>query len=248
MGDWRHRLMFAVCALAATALALAPPIPQDPAYHGFADQRTLFGIPNFWNVATNLPFLAVAAVGGIRLPRFAHPVPGHAYALLCAGVLLVTFGSSYYHWAPHNATLAWDRLPMTLAFMSLMSLLISERISPRTGQLLLWPLLVAGAGSVAWWRWTETMGAGDLRPYALVQFLPLLLIPLMLWLFPQRFICAHRLWVALGLYALAKLAEHFDRAVFDATGWMGGHGIKHLLAALAIWFVVQAVSPAPRTA
>lgn len=243
MNDWRNALLATVSLLAVTVMWFVPPIPQDALYHGFADQRALLGVPNFWNVASNLPFLLAAWLGFARLRTLSRPVPGRAYTVLCLGVLLVTFGSAWYHYSPGNASLVWDRLPMTIAFMALMSLMISDRISPRGGLLALWPLLLLGAGSVAWWAWTEQAGAGDLRPYVLVQFLPLLLIPLMLWLYPPRFTCAHRLIAALGMYVLAKLAEMFDAAIYDVLGWISGHSIKHLLAALGAWFILRAVRP-----
>lgn len=243
MADRRLWLLVAVGLAAVAAMFFVAPLPQDPAYHEFADQRRMLGMPNFWNVASNLPFLLVAAIGFFRLPGFERPVPGHAFAVLCAGVMLVTFGSAWYHWMPSNASLAWDRLPMTIAFMALLSLVISDRLSERAGWLALVPLLLVGAGSVFYWQWTEAGGGGDLRAYALVQFLPMLLIPLMLWLYPSRFICAHRLWAALGLYLLAKLTEYFDTAIFDSLGWLSGHSIKHLLAAVSVWFVVRAIRP-----
>ena len=31
-------------------MLLLPPMTQDESYHQFADQRTILGIPNFWNV------------------------------------------------------------------------------------------------------------------------------------------------------------------------------------------------------
>jgi len=42
--------LFVLAGLTAASLAglaLVPKIPQDQAYHSFADQRTLLGIPNF---------------------------------------------------------------------------------------------------------------------------------------------------------------------------------------------------------
>ena len=100
--------------------------------------------------------------------------------------------------------------------------MIADRISWVAGRALLWPLVVAGIASIAWWVRTEAAGAGDLRPYALVQFLPMLLMPLMLLLWRGEGLSARPLWMAFGAYALAKLAEHFDAAIFAATG-MGGH-------------------------
>ncbi|MGH7060975.1 MAG: hypothetical protein ACREFH_11345, partial [Stellaceae bacterium] len=92
-------------AASLAGLLLLPAIPQDPAYHLFADARSLFGIPNFWNVVSNLPFIAVGAVG---LARFrGNP----AEIVLFSGFLLTGIGSSYYHWDPNDGTLFWDRLP-----------------------------------------------------------------------------------------------------------------------------------------
>ena len=237
-----------VTAVAAGAMLLVHPIAQDPAYHRFADGRALFGVPNFWNVASNLPFLFVGAVGLALSGRIASPALATHYRVLCAAIALVALGSGWYHLSPSNATLVWDRLPMTAAFMALLAAVISDRVSWALGRALLAPLVVAGIASIAWWVRTESAGAGDLRPYALVQFLPLLLIPLMLLASRGEGLAARPLWLALGAYVLAKLAEHFDALVLSATHLTGGHALKHLLAALAAWWIVRAFQGAPARA
>jgi hypothetical protein len=227
---------------------LLDPVPQDPAYHDFADDRPLLGIPNFWNVSTNLPFLLVGAAGLATARRLAAPELGLHYRVLCAAIALVAIGSAGYHLEPSTRSLVWDRLPMTVAFMALTAAVVADRISWLAGRALLWPLVVAGLVSIAWWVRTEAAGAGDLRPYALVQFLPMLLIPLMLVLWQGEGLSPRRLWMALAAYALAKLAEHFDAAILAATGQVGGHALKHLLAALAAWWIVRAFQGAPARA
>ena len=92
-----------LAAASLAALLLLPPILQDQSYHRFADERTLFGIPNFWNVVSNLPFIAVGAVGLRQFYR------DPATLALFLGIFLTGFGSSYYHWNPNNDTLFWDR-------------------------------------------------------------------------------------------------------------------------------------------
>jgi hypothetical protein len=229
-----------VTVAAITAAFWLEPIPQNPAYHVFADQRALLRIPNFWNVATNLPFLLVGLLGlrwRLRVQSAALRVP---YVVFCIGVLLVGFGSVYYHLAPSTPTLVWDRLPMAVAFMALLSAVIKDRVSERLGRALLWPLIVAGAASIAHWQWSELEGRGDLRPYAVVQFLPMLQIPLMLLLFRGGGLRDSWLWAALGAYVFAKVAEFFDAAINAATGFLSGHSLKHLLAALAVWCVTRA--------
>jgi hypothetical protein len=171
-----RRLFLAVAALAvlcAASLAILlflPPVFQDPNYHNFADRQTLLGIPNFWNVASNAAFLAAAAFG-IRALRsksaFTESWERHAFCVLLAGTVMVAFGSAYYHLRPNSTTLFWDRLPMTLVFMSLFAATIGERIDLRIGRLSLLPLLALSVTSVAYWRVT-----GDLRLYGIVQFYP----------------------------------------------------------------------------
>lgn len=242
-------LLLVFAALAAVAVALSlDPIPQDPAYHRFADGRALFGIPNFWNVATNLPFLAAGALGLLQQGRLASPTLATHYRALCGAVALVALGSAWYHLAPDNARLVWDRLPMTVAFMALFAAVIADRISWLAGRALLGPLVVAGIASIAWWIRGEASGHGDLRAYGVVQFLPMLLVPLILLLWRGEGISAKRLWMAVGAYAAAKLLERFDAAVFAAGGLLSGHSLKHLAAALAAWWVVRAFQRSPASA
>lgn len=240
--------MLGVLSLAAVvALFFVEPIAQAPNYHRFADARPLFGLANFWNVVSNLPFLAVGGLGLYRCRRLAQPASGEAYRVMCWSVLLVGFGSAYYHADPTNATLLWDRLPMTVAFMALFSLLLGERVfpSPSQNRYRLWLLVAAGVASAFYWSWTESLGRGDLRPYLLVQFLPILLLPFILLMFPARYLSNRLLLAAIAWYFAAKLLEHFDSRIFEILGVMGGHALKHVAAAAAAWCIVYAV-PARR--
>src|SRR5258708_1963065 len=103
--------------------------PQDSRYHNFADQRHLLGIPNFWNVISNAPFLVVGVLGLWALlfgrPTGILPELKAGYVAFFLGTALVAFGSSYYHLRPDNETLFWDRLPMTIAFMSFFAVVIA---------------------------------------------------------------------------------------------------------------------------
>ena len=218
-----------------------PPIPQDPAYHEFADGRTFFGIPNFWNLISNLSFVLVGLFGLSRWSRLRPGVWRMAYTVFCIGAVLIGFGSAYYHFAPSARGLVWDRLPMTVAFMAFFSLVVHDRISEKLGRVIFWPLIFAGLSSVGYWYWTECQGQGDLRLYALVQFLPLLLIPFILLLWNGNGLAAAWIWATLGTYSLAKAVEHFDESILVATGVVSGHSIKHVLAALAMLWIVLAV-------
>jgi hypothetical protein len=215
-----------------------PPIPQDPGYHHFADVRTLLGIPNFWNVISNSLFMLVGLLGLIRRRRQEIENPGTAYRVFCCGVFLVGIGSGYYHYAPSPESLVWDRLPITVSFMALFSMVVKDRISEKFGDLILWPLIIAGVASVGYWYWTELSGRGDLRPYVVIQFLPMILIPLMLIMYTGKAMKTSWLWATLGVYALAKLAEHFDFFIYGSMQVLSGHSLKHVLGAFAVFCVI----------
>lgn len=232
--------ILAVAAAAIGVMFWIDPIPQDPGYHAFADGRNLAGIANAWNVLTNLPFLAVGGYGFLTIRRLDSPQLRSFYVVLAAGLSLVAPGSAWYHLEPSNRTLVWDRLPMTVAFMALFTAVLADRFSWVIGRALLWPSVVAGIASIAWWIRTETQGAGDLRFYAIVQFLPMILIPLMLLLRPVQWLSAKWLWAGLAGYLAAKLAEYFDAAIYSGLGFVSGHSLKHLLAALACLWVIRA--------
>ena len=238
-----------LCVLCVLIVFAVRPIAQDPAYHNFADQRTMLGIPNALNVLSNVPFLIVGVWGLAFLarnraagasPSFLTPAERGPYWILFLGVGLTALGSAYYHWRPDNATLFWDRLPMTIAFMALLSSVIAERISLVAGRRFLLPLLTVGVLSTLYWRVGEQHGVGDLRPYALVQFGTLLLIPVMIWLFPARYTGTGYLFGVLGWYALAKVFETFDHQIFDAIG-ISGHTLKHLASAVGAWWILRMI-------
>jgi hypothetical protein len=221
-------ILIGLATVSLAGLLLLPPIPQDQSYHHFADRHTLLGVPNFWNFISNLPFILIGAVG---LWQF-HRDP--ATTVIFLGIFLTGFGSAYYHWNPNDGTLIWDRLPITLGFMAILASIVGERVSERAGAILLWPLLATGIFSLLLWRWTD-----DLRLYAWVQFFPLLALPLLLLLFPPKYTCSYYWLIAAGFYALAKLLEHFDGAVYSAASMVSGHTLKHLAAATACYVILR---------
>jgi hypothetical protein len=236
---------FIVTAIVILAAALAPRVPQPQSYHQFADQRGWLGIPNFGDVASNLPFAAVGIwglwfVGSERGGRqFLDKRERWPYALGFFGLFLTAFGSSSYHLAPDNARLVWDRLPMTLVFMALVAAIIVERINLNAGLWLLPVLSAIGAASVWQWYASELRDEGDLRMYAAVQVYALVILLVALLLPPRYTRGTDLLWVV-GFYALAKILETWDRQVFALT-WrsVSGHTLKHLAAAMAGYWVLR---------
>lgn len=226
-----------VAAAAAVALAWHGPIAQDPAYHAFADQRPWLGIANAADVLSNLAFAAaaLAAIPVLRRARWADPAdrwPWYAYA---ATLLLTAIGSAYYHLAPTDERLFWDRLPLALTLAALAAAMLGERLPPARGRWLLAGLLPAAALATAWWRWS-----GDLRPYAFAQFLPLVLVGWLALATPSRYGRARDPLVAAGFYVVAKLGEHLDAQILAAMGGViSGHTLKHLAAAVGGWWLVR---------
>ncbi|HEU0104886.1 MAG TPA: alkaline phytoceramidase [Vicinamibacteria bacterium] len=241
-GSDRARYVWILVALGCAAFALwsRPAIPQNPAYHLMADQRPALGVSNGLNVVSNVPFALVGGLGLVATlrrrddgsPVFEEPWLRWPYALLFLGTAVTALGSSYYHLAPDNARLVWDRLPMTLVCMGLVTAVLAECVDVRLARQLFLPLVVAAAGSVGYWRWTELHGVGDLRPYALAQYGSLLAIVLLLALYPGRFREARYLAAGLCAYGVAKILELADAPVYAASGHIvSGHTLKHLVAA-----------------
>ncbi|KAH0874911.1 hypothetical protein HID58_072273, partial [Brassica napus] len=218
-------------------MIVTPTIPQSQAYHDFADQRTFFGIPNALNVISNFPFLIIGLIGLVLCfypdDYFRFSLRGEKLGWTCffVGVAAVAFGSSYYHLHPDDARLVWDRLPMTIAFTSIMAIFVIERIDEHKGTYSIVPLLLVGLGVIC--RFFD-----DLRPYALVQFVPCIVIPLMAILLPPMYThSTYWLWAA-GFYLLAKVEEAADKPIYSWTHHIiSGHSIKHVCAAMVPVFL-----------
>lgn len=222
------------------------PIPQPLSYHDFADTRVFLGIPRAGDVLTNLASVIVGAWALWFLARpnrsnrtFIDVRERRLFQWLFVGVFLTGWGSGWYHLAPDNYSLVWDRIPMAIGFMSIVAVMIAERVKPSLGVALLVPLVAIGVGSVLWWIWTEHAGHGDVRPYVFVQFYPVITIALMLLLLPTPYSRGNDYWALFAFYAAAKFAELLDHQIFALThGVASGHNLKHLFAAAgAAWIL-----------
>jgi len=238
-------VLWGVAIVAIVGVAMLPPIAQPEAYHSFADTRTLLGVPNFWNVMSNVPFLIVGLLGVAEVIRGRYqgglPSLRWRYGLFFVGIATVCFGSGYYHWTPSNQTLAWDRLPMAFAFMVFVSIVLAEHVNERVAKLVLLPLIAIGVFSVWYWDYTEELGRGDLRLYGLVQFLSLAVVAMIFWMFPSRLSGIGYLWAMFGGYALAKVLEELDGVIYAAGNVMSGHALKHMAAAAGMYCFLLAL-------
>ena len=235
-------LLLLSSVIMALVIMLVPLVSQDPAYHNFADQRYISGIPHFWNVVTNIPFLVLGITGFFKIQnqelRGVLPDLFKAYLTFFLGLVLTGLGSGYYHLDPSNSTLVGDRMAITISFMSFFVLIFGESISTKTASRLLLPLLFLGLSSVVYWNITEKLGTGDLRFYALVQFLPMLLIPLMLLFYGSCL--SGRRWILaiLLVYGAAKITEMYDHQIYELIGF-SGHSLKHLIAAFGAFLFLK---------
>jgi len=240
----RGIVLAALTVVVAIVALLLSPFAQPRSYHNFADHCGFLGIPNFADVVSNVPFAIVGVCGLIFLAsagassRFVHLQERWPYVIAFFGMALTFFGSSYYHLHPGNATLVWDRLPMTIVFMSIVSAVISERISPRAGLWLLPVLLLIGIASVVQWYASELRGAGDLRFYAAVQGYSALVLLISL-AFPSPYSRGSDFAVVVGFYALAKALELLDKPIFALGHIVSGHTLKHLAAAAAGYWILR---------
>lgn len=231
----RAWFVIAFTALSAAAAFLLPAIPQPAAYHDFADHRIMLGVANFLDVASNIGFLLAGVAGLVivarRRTQFIVAAERLPYAIFFAGLLLTAAGSAYYHLVPDNERLFWDRLPMTIAFMSLVAAQIVDRINIRAGLALLLPMLVVGMASVLYWRATERAGAGNVVPYGVLQAYSVVILLMLAWLHPSRYTRGSDIYWVFAAYVAAKVVEFFDVEILAIGNLVSGHTLKHLVAA-----------------
>jgi len=244
-----YRRNIGVLALAAVLpLILAwmvAPFGQDPAYHRFADQRVLLGIPHFGDVVSNIGLLIVGALGlafvagGRGRAILTEPSERLPYQVFFTGIALIALGSAYYHADPTHQTLFWDRLAMTIAYLALLALFIADRVHGPVGVRVMLPLLVGlGVGALIYWRLGEAAGDGDLRFYFLSQIYPALMIPLICLLFPGRHTSGRYVLYLFVCYAFVVGSERLDHEIYAlSAGVVSGHSLKHLFAALAAYMI-----------
>jgi phosphoglycolate phosphatase-like HAD superfamily hydrolase len=220
-----------------------PPIRQSQAYLDFADQRGFLGIPHFFDVVSNILFCLCGLFGMMSVSgakqAFKTRLEKWPYFLFFLMVFFTGVGSSYFHWSVNIDRLFWDRLPISLAFMALLSAVIGDRARPKVGVFLLIPLLMIGAMSVLTWFLSEPTGQGDLRFYVLVQYGSMIVLLLLLKFFPSHYTGDEGLWTALGCYCIAKLSEVLDRQIFECGHVLSGHTLKHIFSGVGTFFILN---------
>jgi hypothetical protein len=226
----RLAFLIIIAALLCIITFLVPPFPQPVSYHNFADKRGLFGIPNVYDVFSNIPLFIIGIYGIIFLLRYHLNQTSREEKILWvfffAATVLSAIFSIYYHLEPNDLRLALDRIGLSLLFISFFLLMLIECLGKKIGLLLAPFLFLLGIGSVLYW-----IGSQDLRFYGLVQYGSLiLLLPLFLF-FPSTLPGKGFLFFALGLYTLGKICELWDEPIYQMLEkTLSGHTLKHLLS------------------
>lgn len=230
----KNSLLLGITLIGMSTLFFIKPIAQNPNYHLFADQRTILSVEHFWNVLSNIPFFVFGLLGMFfiikKYKSINFPINNFVFY---TGIFLTAVGSMYYHHHPCSETLVWDRLPMTISFMAFFSIIIGDCICIATGKRVLLPLILLGIISIIYWQMTKSKGCEDLRFYALIQFLPIILISVILVLYKSSNQFAKTYWVILGVYIFAKVFEASDEFIFIHFRFISGHSLKHLAASIA---------------
>lgn len=227
--EWHKRVALICAAAFLTTIGVFLPREGDPNYHCFADTRW----QNALNVWSNVGFLAAGVWGLWQLRRKNLPwieaVPWWVFFL---GNIATFAGSAWYHMAPDDFRLVFDRLPMTVAFTGLLAVLLNERVKPRLGTQLLLLLIAIGAFTVLFWYCT-----GNLAPYSALQAFAALGMLFMLIFFKPSYSGDRYLYWAVAWYAVAKVLESQDRTIY-AIG-VSGHTLKHLAASVSSLMLVR---------
>ena len=156
----------------------------------------------------------------------------------------MTRSATNRNWSPDDASLAWDRLPMTVGFIGLLVAQLSELKGRRIEVPLLVGGLLLGAYRVLHWRLFD-----DLRLYMAVQLTPLLAVVYIAAAWRSPSLPPRYLASALVMYLLAKVAEHLDDSIFAWTAQtVSGHTAKHLLAAGALYALYRMKTRGPAAA
>ncbi|KAH7572453.1 hypothetical protein JRO89_XS04G0258700 [Xanthoceras sorbifolium] len=210
-----------------------PKIPLSPHHHLFADMRNFFGVPNTLNVITIFPFLIVGVMGFVICLQgsffnisFRGEVWG--WALFYAGIAAVAFGSAYYHLKPDDDRVMWDTLPTMIAFSSLFSCFLVERVGMRIGLSCLIALV-----SVAFLSMNYARTFNDFRLCMTFQLIPCIVIPGLTLLFTPKYTHSRYWLYAAGVHLVAKFEAVADRKIYRANHYIiSGHSLEHLCSVM----------------
>ncbi|MEM5317558.1 hypothetical protein [Paraburkholderia sp. JHI869] len=231
-----------VLFLLGAAFQLVWPLAQPLSYHHFADERSLGSLPNASDVLSNLSILAagILNLGWVRRHSRCPPAQFPGMFVAALGLVLTAFGSAWYHAAPSDATLVWDRFPMTIVFAGILAMLWTSATAQRVGWAQMLIMVVVSLGTIGYW-----LAFNSLWPYAILQFGGLAAIVGMTLGRKVDGVFAWTLVVV--FYGIAKIFETLDWQVWELSHHMiAGHALKHVASGLAGAALVLVANAAPR--
>lgn len=216
---------------------------QDPTdYFNFIDTRFFLGIPNAMDVLSNLAFFAAGIYGLLLFKKIQDSYYRQLGFIISGAIVLISVGSSYFHWNPNTQTLFWDRLPMTLAFSAISSVLVVDRVDKKTGLFFSFIIIPLSALTVIGWSYAWF----SLKFYLAVQFGSMVFVLLLILFRSTGKIKSSSVYTMLGIYLLAKVFEKYDSQIFITSGFVSGHTLKHISAAAAIFYFIRSFNSAER--
>lgn len=232
------RLLPTLVTLALLALMVwYGAVPERSNPHDYADLRAYAGIPNFGDVVSCAGFLLVSIAGWFYLAPLrragAAPAVWNSYVIFLASLALTAIGAGYYHAVPNDTTLLYSRLPNVLMLVGLMAVVRAETFGQPGDNSFLATGIAAAAGSFVWYSYTKANGNADVGPIYLVQVLCLVLVPLWQAIYKAPWAEKAAVYGALLMFVLSQVVGGRDAQILQATGWIGGHAIFHLLGAAA---------------
>jgi hypothetical protein len=237
--------LLAVLAAAGWAQA-SNPVPVDAASHRYADSRAWVGIPNALNVLVNVPLFWLAVWGWCATRAADWPrsmrVPWQWFHF---SAMVSALTSAAYHAVPSDAFFVVSHVGQASGFMLLALGVLAARVDRRFGSTavcvsVVATIALAGAGMLS----GAPPAAIDLRPLMLLEAIPVLLIVASASGWAGPLARPSNGIVVLGFYALAKLFEAADSAIFSASGWISGHSLMHLTLAAAVGWMAYCATVA----
>jgi len=232
-----NKIIFYTAILFSVMFILAlSPLTQSQDYHQFAEQRFIGHIPHFGDVLSNLSFIIVGVLLLVesRQWNYVELYKGQKtlFKALAYSSIALGFGSGYYHWAPTDYTLAWDRATMVLGFAIIFydscvryDIFGKKKVCQGTTI-----STITFLGTVIFW-----MISNRLEPYVFVQFFTMFVL-VILAIKNYKEVPSKHLFNMFIWYALAKLFENQDKLIFMMSGdLMSGHTLKHIAYAMALY-------------
>jgi hypothetical protein len=214
------------------------PISQPQEYHDFADDRELLGVPNALDVMSNLAIVYPGLVGlaFVNESRKNSQVSEDEVSIhitMFSGMILTFAGSVWFHLDPNDSTMLWDRLGMSVVIGSCISLLIHDMWDRNLAAKIHLPIVIASVVSVLWWPVFD-----DLRIYFIVKHHPFILFPILLVYGNRIYDKISGYYWGLSMFLLATIFEFTDQQIFELTGIISGHTLKHIAAGIGLWFLM----------